>query len=378
MRKSLSLTAIVMLMCLGAAAHAEQKDIRALDALNFDGAVLQYTYTVQSGCPAKEHKTTVSVEPVTSSAGSKTVRQFDVTFTDTADDEACGVAGPVTKTGQSNLRFIMQDRISELEDEGYTVAVNYSLTLPPVRVADTAVGAAITPTRRSTTPEKPKTVRVMRRSYSPLFTCTLYKNDGSRRDGFSGQGETMDDAIQQAVTGCRSTNNPSCQQYGQDPSHTQCKFDVTAHEKVEEYDADKVPDMTGAATSYTCAVNTNDSSIGTLYGTGGTESEARRITLQRCQDSGMRSCDTLANDDSRFNCDSGYTIEGPKPFMHWTCTLYKNDGSRRDGFSGSGDTIDEARQNATNGCRSTNNPSCDAYSKDPAHTSCSMKMDYTQ
>jgi len=219
-------------------------------------------------------------------------------------------------------------------------------------------------------------VSVVRRTYSPLFRCTLYKNDGSRKDGFEGVGGTIEDAINQAVAGCHSTNNPYCSQYGNDPNHTTCKFDVAASEAVTEYDADKLPDITGAVSAYTCSLKSSGARAATYYGTGASEQDARTAAANSCNKDNLFNCLDLSKNPDYTTCGGSYLIDGPRPSMLWSCSLYKNDGSRRDGFEGQGDSIDEARNKAAAVCKSTNNPYCDAYAKDPAHTKCATKVVY--
>jgi hypothetical protein len=54
------------------------------------------------------------------------------------------------------------------------------------------------------------------------WECELWKNDGARKDGFTGAGPTIEDAREQAIEGCKRTNNEYCTLYGQDAEHTAC------------------------------------------------------------------------------------------------------------------------------------------------------------
>ena len=64
------------------------------------------------------------------------------------------------------------------------------------------------------------------------------------------------------------------------------------------------------------------------------------------------------------------------PIFLWSCELWKRDGARKDGFTGTGETEREARHSAARGCMTTNNPSCDIWSNDPAHTQCRPPHQY--
>jgi hypothetical protein len=61
----------------------------------------------------------------------------------------------------------------------------------------------------------------------------------------------------------------------------------------------------------------------------------------------------------------------------WKCELYKNNGDRRDGYEGSGATLEEARRDAADRCKRANNSYCDQYSNSPEHTACAAQLQET-
>jgi hypothetical protein len=113
-------------------------------------------------------------------------------------------------------------------------------------------------------------------------------------------------------------------------------------------------------------------------GSGATESDARANAAAMCRATKHPKCDAFALDSGHTSCSAAMRYEMPKPAYAWVCSLYKNDGSRKDGFRGSGATEQEARRDAAAGCRNTSNPHCDIFSMDPAHTTCSVEFEQQQ
>jgi len=100
--KRILTTAGVVICCIlfAAVARADQEQIGVLDGVSFDGTFLQFTYTVQSGCPASTHKTAVTTQAATPAAGNNMIRKFNVVLTDSSDESACGVSGPVVMSAR--------------------------------------------------------------------------------------------------------------------------------------------------------------------------------------------------------------------------------------------------------------------------------------
>lgn len=226
----------------------------------------------------------------------------------------------------------------------------------------------------------PSTVNVVVVGYTPTWRCSLYKNDSSRTDGFEGTGATIEEARRNASTRCRSTNNPNCDLYSNSPDHTTCDAQYQETTKTVQYDSNNMPP--GATMdSWNCVLNKNDGlSAGSdgFQGFGRTEAAARADAATKCSATNNPRCNNYSTDASHTNCAQQMVMYGPKPSAVWNCSLRKNDGSRNDGFAGTGSTEADARRNAISGCQGTNNPNCSQYSKDPAHTQCTVAFVYPQ
>jgi hypothetical protein len=181
----------------------------------------------------------------------------------------------------------------------------YSVILPQVQFTDAVPvpwgklmtgGGKVVPQQSTQQPPKNDTPNTPAPVAAPLWSCTLYKNDGAKKDGFTGRNANIDIARADAARGCMRTNNPNCNYWSNHPEHTTCTL-----------------------------MNAN-------------------------------------NNNAKL------------PATEWTCTLYKNDGAKRDGFSGVADNELEARRRSSTGCKRTNNPSCDIWSMDPDHTTCTVRL----
>lgn len=379
---------------LGAAARTP---VETLDEVYFDGRKLVYAYTIQSRCGADKHDSEVELYvEKTSSRKNKKVLALFVEITDVSPEGDCGgEAGEVTVAAEKNIRRLIRDELSDLEDEGYAMAPDLAVELPPVRPglaglsASSVVGGSVElPTRRvepeeavatpPPAPEPPKVVDVVEVDYVSGWHCHLRKNDGSRRDGFDGYGSTVEEARNAAASGCLSTNHPKCFDFSADPAHTTCRFELRERQKVVQYNSDELP--AGAQTSsWTCELWKNDGSRKDGFrGTAATEAEARARAARGCGRTNHPLCEQFSLDTAHTACTPLIRLEKPKPETLWTCTLWKKDGSRKDGFSGTGATEAEARRATLPGCHRTNHPKCVEWSLDPAHTACKVELYYPE
>ncbi|MEW6201122.1 MAG: hypothetical protein AB1546_04050 [bacterium] len=341
MKRIVLFIGVLLTLFLSSPIRASEQPVEVLDKMNFDGALLHYTYTVLSDCPAADmHKTVVEVKQTGIFACTAIVK-LRVQVKDSSEETECiDSKKPIKITGKANLRQLAEEYLEEKGGCESGDVEEYRFEFPPVKISPRSPNLSDLPEMRIPNPESAspvRKVRVVRKTYQPMFECILYKRDGSRKDGFKGTAETMEDAVQKAIAGCHTTNNPRCMEYAKDPAHTTCKFNPIEKEIVEEYDSDKLPNLDGATVSWSCPVG-------------------------------------KSNDDD--DCIKSYVIEESKPYLIYRCVLYKNDGSRRDGFEGAAETELEARAIAAQGCKRTNHPSCDAFSLDPAHTTCIMKVNY--
>lgn len=88
--------------------------------------------------------------------------------------------------------------------------------------------------------------------------------------------------------------------------------------------------------------------------------QARAEASQGCKRTNNPRCDEWSLDPDHTTCR----------LVQYRCVLWKNDGAKRDGFEGTGETEEAARQQSAYGCQRTNNPKCDEWSKDNSHTKC--------
>lgn len=362
--------------------------VDALDEVSYDGTFITVTYTVDSRCKAPDHKTIVEFESEkTASMSKKTVVSLTTLIYDSAPEQDCeGRLTTVVVKSTLDFSKLVDAEIADLEDNGYKIDADYVVNLPSVRPPlpddghskklSTNDSGSTTSSATAVSAAPVTKVKVINVNYIPAWQCQLNKNDGSSRDGFTGTGSTLDEARRNTVTQCMSTGNPNCNAFSNDPAHTQCMAGLTTQESAAEYDSDKLPE--GARTeSWSCILRKNDGARKDGFsGTAATEAEARAQSAGGCKRTNHPQCDAFSTDDAHTKCEPRIVVEGPKPTAVYKCTLWKNDGARKDGFQGTGSTMAEAQRNAASGCQTTNHPSCLAFSVDPAHTQCSADFVY--
>jgi hypothetical protein len=346
--------------------------VTRLDAISFNGATLSLVYTLQSPCPASEHTTELAMD--TERQGKKVVA-FRLKITDSAPAQGCrGAAGPVTVSHTADFRALYDATASEALRAGFTVDPNAFLYMPEVNplasdgaavdigagtIAPPATGAAPPPAQVA----PPVSITLV--EYEPVYECTTWKRDGARKDGFTGTGSSLEEARKGAANGCARTNHPMCVAFSQNPEHTDCTVSFQKAEKLVQLGAD-AQGQGAAVTGWSCA-------LGNYQGSGATMDQASRQTLDRCRAANAMNCDAWVRSGS-MSCAPSLRYAMPQPQAQWACMLWKNDGARKDGFRGTGNTEIEARRAASRGCKTTNNPSCDTWSLDPAHTRCDVEF----
>ncbi len=358
---------------------APRTHIDSVDNMSYDGRNLSITYTISSHCPAAKHTTEIEFDPVLQPYRStKKVVRLDVKLYDTAPETKCDYdEDDVTIEVEDSLTDLIRDEIKELSSR-YVIDPDMAVGLPYVSARAGNPGAKFGDSGpggkpgHPHTPPQPSTVHVVNVSYEPTFKCLLYKNDGARKDGFTGTGSTMDEARRNAAKGCRTTNNPKCELWSKDPAHTSCDI------KMKEKYADTVVPISQIPTGATLSAwscNMQKGPRGESFSAiGNSENEARGNVIDKCSESIFSGCDAAAKDTSNTICAPAYVKYAPKPEPVWTCVLYKNDGARKDGFTGTGSTEQEARRNTIPGCKRTNNPNCSVWANDPTHTACDLKF----
>jgi hypothetical protein len=381
---TLAIIAALSVLSLGQAPRAadelKEKTIKTLDSVYFDGVTLNYSYTVDSKCPANSHSSFVELSPVTKD---KYVTGFKVEVIDAAYESKCSAkASTVSVSGKENLAVIIERESNKQKAKGLKIAPEYTIQLLPVKpskdgIAQGPTGVSAPPAVASQPkPVIPQKVMVNVVEYTAGWKCELWKRDGARKDGFVGTGSTLDEARNNAAISCMSTNNPYCHDYAKNPAHTTCDVQINEKSKLVEYDYDKLP-ASAAVSSWSCNLLKNDgSSRDGFIGEGTTEQEARSRAASLCKSTNNPLCDQYSQNDNHTSCAPAYLYKGPKPSTQWTCTLYKRDGARNDGFTGTGSTEKEARNNTVPGCQRTNHPKCYDFSVDPSHTSCSVDLVY--
>ncbi|MFA6449178.1 MAG: hypothetical protein WCX65_06925 [bacterium] len=357
--------------------------IDALDTMNYDGELLDLSYSLDSKCRESSHETYVELTVnKTTSAGKKIVNSATVDIYDEAPENGCnGSFNTITVTSSVNIATAIDKELATWQKNGYKIAADFYVVLPPlsrpVRGGRPGSIHAGVPSYGGT-PSHPVTmqnqVKVTYIDYQQQWKCLLYKRDGARKDGFTGTGTTIDQARQGAVQGCLTTNNPYCQQYSTDPTHTTCTLDIQEVTRDEFVAPNAMP--TNAVVQWACLMK--DGSGANYKGTAATEDAARDTAAQFCKNKGVSGCDNYAFDTGYTTCEQAAVVAKPKPSLKWVCTLYKRDGSRKDGFNGVGSTEVEARNATISGCNTTNNPYCNQYAMDPAHTPCNVELVYPQ
>lgn len=357
--------------------YADEKQVETLDSVGINGGTISFTYTIESKCPARSHDSSIEVKEQKSNG---VVEGFTVKIFDAAYESECkGEKTSVTVSGSANLKRAVDAKLKELQKAGARIGANLTYKLPPLNMA--ALENAGDDEDKDTSGGTKKTmlpvmVDVTVVEYTPIWKCTLWKNDGAKKDGFEGTGSTIDEARRDAAQGCKRTNNPRCDEYSQSPEHTNCQADLQETSKVVQMDSNKLPAGTQLA-SWDCTLNKKDGARDDGFvGTGKTEMEAREDAAAKCARTNNPKCDLFASDDTHTACAPKMAFYGPKPYAQWKCTLWKNDGARKDGFEGTGATEAEARQDTILGCKRTNNPYCVQYSKDPKHTPCGVEFVY--
>jgi hypothetical protein len=367
--------------------NARETNIKALDSVGINGGSIDYTYTVSSKCPARSHDSSVEV---TAKTTQKVVNAFSITIYDTTYESRCNARiGDVTVSGSADLAQEIADKSDEMRRKGYRISPSATFVLPPISIEPFGNAGTVSDTQpppyhgpRQTTgprnPTEPVMVDVTEISYKPAWHCKLFKNDGARNDGFDGNGATIEEARRAASQGCRSTNNPYCDAYSKSPGHTTCDVQLQETTKVNRYDSNNPP-PNAVRDTWACTLNRNDGAGGDGFtGIGRTEEDARSDAANKCSPTNRSQCGSYSTDNRHTSCAQRMVLYGPKPQAAWKCTMYKNDGSRNDGFAGAGSTETEARSNTIPGCQSTNNPYCQQYSTDPVHTQCTVDFAYPQ
>lgn len=388
--------AALLLAAVMAGAAAKKTPVDVLDEVYFDGKKIIFAYTVSSVCPKAKHTPEVTVF-AEKSPGKKKVTALYVEIQDGEPAEGCGSkAAEVTVAKEMDLGAVIKAELADLAEQGYTPADGLTVGLPGVaprvRGASIAGGSVTIPRQKkeedvktggTTTPAPkapppPTKVKVVEVDYQPMWHCFLRKNDGSRRDGFDGYGSTIEEARNDAAQGCMSTRHGSCLDFSKDPAHTSCGFELQERETAKEYDSDKIPQGTKIM-AWNCELWKRDGARKDGFsGRGATEAEARAEAARGCGRTNHPLCEEFSQQAEHTTCAAEMRYEKPKPKTLWTCVLWKNDGSRRDGFKGTGETEDEARRNSRPGCYATNNGLCDQYSMDPSHTPCSAELYYPE
>lgn len=395
MKKTLAviiIAAFAAFAWMAAAEAAQTRQVGILDSISFDGVDLDYSYLTYSNCPASAHSASIEFVPeYKSHRGMQKVVSFTVNIYDVVD--SCGGNEQSTIVRQRvELYELLKKELKAQIDEGYVIDPDYVLWLPAVRTSpsgetvdtlDTAPAAQPQPAQSApaeqTVQQDPAedTVRVAVKQLTPQWHCYLQKKDGARNDGFHGYGNTLEDARSDSAAGCFSTNNPHCTTYSRHPDHTVCdvEFKDTGEVKIVEYTREEMQKNLNVE-RWECMLRKNDGSRNDGFGgRGATEMEARRDTVPGCERTNNPHCNTYAMDDDHTKCVAYASAAGAAaPQVRWTCTLWKNDGSRNDGFEGVGATENEARQDTISGCLRTNNPYCQEYSRDPEHTKCTAEI----
>ncbi len=365
------------------AVKPEKTYIDALDTMSYDGETLAFSYSVFARCEAAEYETFIGLT-VEKSAGKtkKTVNSVTVEISDVSPEHTCASEpSPVSVSSKANLTKSIDKEMDKWVSKGYTISKDLSVTLPSLRrpVAGGYEGSVPAPGKSygGAPLPTPQNMNVTYIEYQPQWKCTLYKHDGARKDGFTGAGGTIDAARQGAISGCARTNNPHCQDYAVDPAHTTCDVQILESTRDEVVPANSAP--LGARSMWTCIMNKYDGSAGDGFkATAETEDAARMAAANLCKRTNNSRCDNFAYDADHTSCSQALVVAGPKPSVSWRCTLYKRDGARKDGFAGSGGNELEARRDTIAGCMTTNNPYCEKYAMDPAHTPCSAELVYPQ
>ena len=358
-----------------------QRGVYVLDSLLYDGQRLEFTYTVDSRCNRLEHDAQLDYDLETYRDRVLKMRLY---VTDSAPENHCG--GPVRQievSGSLDIASWLNREIQALEAQRYVMDQDFVLEMPPLRPmgfgAGTNFGQTPPETDTGTTPstgmaDLPETIPVTIVTYEPTYSCTLYKNDGARDDGFTGTGSNLEDARREAGRACTRTNHPDCMSFAYDPVHTTCDAELVAVENVKQYDSDDLPEGS-YIDSWSCTLYKNDGARKDGFtGNGETIDDARASAANGCKRTNHPLCEDFSLDSEHTSCMPAVRFENAKPIARWTCTLWKNDGSRKDGFTGTGETEEEARRDSTRGCRTTNNPYCDQYSMNPDHTQCTVEF----
>lgn len=393
---AVAVAGLLLLPLRGDAAKPARTDIDTLDTMYYNGETLDFTYTVDSRCDAPAHETYVELNVEKVPTGTKkSVTAVSIAIYDEAPESSCDPKyKSVTISSKVNLTKAIDKEMDSWKGKGYKISSDLAVVLPPVRrpvkggFADSAHPGMTGPQQGQPGqmpgqggPGMPDggghhyqdQVKVRYIDYSYNWSCILNKNDGSRKDGFTGTGATIDEARQGAINGCRGTNNPYCNDYAMDPAHTKCDVKLIENPRDEMVAFGAVPQ--NAKVTWSCKLNKNDGSRSDGFtAEGDTENAARAAASNLCKSTNNPYCDQYSLDDDHTTCEQSAVVEGPKPALRWNCTLYKNDGSRKDGFAGSGQTEYDARMATLPGCQKTNNPYCRDYALDPKHTSCTPEF----
>lgn len=313
------------------AAENDAERIYVVDSLFYDGSAIDITYSVESGCSPSQHIGGLDFEVDAKDVSShKLVVGLKSSVYDITQSAQCRKGKDMIKVS-FNLDFQkhVSDMVERLKAKGYEVADDYYVELPKTYVSKKATAAA--PAPAAATPSG--------------WTDAATETKPERRPG-----GTSDAAVQRRP------------EVGKTYTVVKKDYALKWHCNLDKHSAAKRNNFDGY---------------------GSTEDEARRNAASACAVTNAvnPNCSEMGRDPRYTTCDvdleetvgaaqvvsvlpEGAQLQG------WSCLLNKNDGSRRDGFTGEGASLEEAQAAAANSCMGTNNPLCEQFSKDGDHTSC--------
>lgn len=319
------------------AADSAAERIYVVDSLYYDGSAIDITYSVRSGCSPSQHIGGLDFELDSKEVSSHNlVVGLKAVVYDIVQSDECRKGTDMIKVS-FNLDFQkhVAEMIERLTEKGYEVTNDYYLELPKTYVVKSDTKVTITPSAPSGNGSGWEDVATDNRPQR-------YPDAGTT----SGTGSTIQRRPAVGTTYTVIRKDYALQWH--------CNLDKHSPAKKNNFD-----------------------------GYGSTEDEARRDAGSGCARTNAvnPNCSEMSWDPYYTTCDvdlqetTGTTetvtaIPDGAQLQGWSCLLNKNDGSRRDGFTGEGASIEEAQASAANMCMSTNNPLCEEYSLDGDHTSC--------
>lgn len=317
------------------AAGNDAEQIYVVDSLFYDGKAIDITYSVKSDCSPSQHIGGLDFEIDSKDVSShKIVIGLKSAVYDIVQSNECRKGKDMIKVS-FNLDFQnhVAEMIERLKEEGYEIADDYYVQLPKTYVAKNTVNAAATPATGGNST-----------GWEDVSTGSTLPE--RRPGGTSNTGSTVQRRPEVGTTYTVIRKDYSLQWH--------CNLDKHSPAKKNNFD-----------------------------GYGSTEDEARRDAGSGCARTNAvnPNCSEMSWDPYYTTCDvdlqetAGTTetvtvLPDGAQLQGWSCLLNKNDGSRRDGFTGEGASIEEAQASAASMCMSTNNPLCEEYSLDGNHTSC--------